>query len=335
MQNVRILPRGCDVNAAPALASEIGKLSAWARIVESRYPVSAPLFVAEKGGEVFGVCMGYFHRSGGPASTLYVPRFATIARDGATEKAVLVAIGDHARMQGLRRSVVAYDKASLGEYFCWKKTTVTLTLVSDSDVMFAALRAKSRNTVRRAAEVFEVLIDQNYLDEFYQAYAARMEGKGLATHPIEFFQSLFAGAADCELMVARRAGVIEAGMIWRQSNQTAHYLFNAATSEGLRNNANHLLMWEAMRHYSARRVEILDLGESSPNGGVYAFKTVQFGGVPMEVRYADILCGAGAERSAAPLPWHFRLATRIGGVLPISLDRRLELAKQGYGRLLW
>lgn len=328
------LPPACEMNGVPTGIYDVDDFLAWSRIYEKQYPVIAPVVIAESGGNTCGACFGYFHRNGGSASTLYVPRFAIRASSPEVEKALLVAIGELARQRGVGRCIATYEQARLDEYFCWTKSTVVLSIIADTDAMFANLRGKSRYTIRRAANTFEVGFGREHLDAFYGVYSARMFEKGLVIRTREFFRDLLDGSGECELVVARRQGSLEAGMVWRRRGSHAYYLFNAATPFGLQYNANHLLMWEMMRHYSSLGVELLDLGESSPNGGVYAFKTVQFGGIPTDVRYADILCRAESQRRGAPLPFHLRVATRIQKGLPDSLVRRLELSRQGYGQLM-
>ncbi len=66
------------------------------------------------------------------------------------------------------------------------------------------------------------------------------------------------------------------------------YQFNGAYSETMPLDINHLLMREAMRYLIGGKIRNLDFSESTPGGGVYAFKTVQFGGIALVVFYYDV-----------------------------------------------
>lgn len=334
-QAIVSLYSGGEIKGTREVVAAIGQFCAWAEVLERHYAVTSPIFVASVGNEIIGGCYGYFHRGGGSAATLFVPRFAIFAADPEVEKALLLALGQHARARGLKRSVVAYKRANLDGYYRWTKTSVELRLTDNEAAMFSSLRGKSRNTIRRASEIFEVSRGNQYLGAFYEVYLARMREKNLASHSREFFYDLLNVEKGFDLIVARRSGVVVAGMIWRRAGRQAHYLFNAATEDGLRYNANHLLMWETMRVYAEQGIETFDLGESLPDGGVYAFKTVQFGGVPFEVCYADILSVSGSQYDVLRPALYLRLVNRFLRILPSRIAPAiLHNYARAYSRLL-
>ena len=124
------------------------------------------------------------------------------------------------------------------------------------------------------------------------------------------------------------------GMIFVLGRDVAAYQYNAAYSDALPLGVNHLVMWEAMRDFIARGIRRVDLGESSPGGGVHEFKTLQFGAEPQPVFYYDVMRQPGAPAPEPPMPLTYKLTNRLVPLLPARLRRPWLLANKRFERLL-
>ena len=293
------------------------------------------LLVRTGDGSVRGVAQGYVvGRKGG--QILYVPRFGILAEDEDTRETLIARLASAALQQGIKRSVVCSAPASNLPCLHWSRTTVTLPVNGTSDEMFAALRGKTRHRVRKAAETVDVAIGRKHLHAFHRIYAGRMLQKGLGYHQLGYFESLFDGFGERMILIAAQVDQnVVAGMVFLVTDSTAFYMYNGANEAGRRANANHLLMWRALGHFADRGIGCVDLGESTPGGGVHTFKTEHFRGTPREVVYCDILCGPDAEPAAvSTMPMGLRLGLRALPWLPDTVRRRIVVRRMAYERLL-
>ena len=293
------------------------------------------LLVRTGNGSMRGVAQGYVvGREGG--QILYVPRFGIVTEDEEARGTLIARLADAALQRGIKRSVVCSAPASTLPCLHWSKTTVTLPVDGTSEDMFAALRRKTRHRVRKAAETADVAIGRKHLSAFHEIYAGRMLQKGLGFHGLGYFESLFDGLGERMILIAARVDQdVVGGMVFLVTASTAFYMYNGANEAGRRANANHLLMWRALSHFADRGIGSVDLGESTPEGGVHTFKTEHFRGTPRDVPYCDILCGPDSKPAAvSTMPMRLRLVLRALPWLPDKMRRRLVVRRMAYERLL-
>ena len=293
------------------------------------------LLVRTDDGGIRGVAQGYVvGREGG--QILYVPRFGIVTEDEEARETLIARLADAALQRGIKRSVVCSAPASTLPCLHWTKTTVTLPVDGTSDEMFAALRSETRRRVRRAAETVDVAIGHQHVGAFHEIYADRMLQKGLGFHELGYFESLFDDLSERMILVAALVDhAVVAGIVFLLTDTTAFYMYNAADELGRRANANHLLIWRALIHFADRGIGCVDLGESTPGGGVYTFKTRHFRGTPRDVPYCDILCGPDAKPAAvSTMPMGLRLVLRALPWLPDKIRRRIVVRRMAYERLL-
>jgi len=297
------------------------------------YPVTPVRLMARReDGTACGVLLAY-HRRGG---VMFSPPGGLVAEgDGARD--LLRAARAHAEKHGLAATALSAGERPLDDsYFRWTKTTVVKPLAATPDALWDGLRKKTRYTIRRAGQLgVEARWGLEYLPEFHAAYSTRMAEKRLPFHPQGFFEGLARHTGRVRLVVAFEGARAVGGMVFLFGRSRALYQFNATYGADLALGANHLMMWEAMKRCAEEGISTLDLGESTPGGGVYHFKTLQFGGEPRDVHYCDVLRAPGAAReSAMPAPFAYRLRARIAPLLPIALRAGVLAANKEFERLI-
>jgi hypothetical protein len=320
--------------APPRVAQAVFASPLWIDVLERNYCVTAPLFMVRDGRQVTGACLAYHHKAGGSCATVFVPHGAIWGTTPESTRCLIDAVTVYGMERGMRRGVVAYANSLVGDWRRWEKTTVILDLKKDVGSMFAALRKKSRYTIRKAADIFEVASGGEYLGSFFEIYSNRMRHKRLNVKSLAFLQDAFDKGTGLELLVALRGGVVEAGMVFCLCDRMGLYLWNGASPAGLADNANHLLMWEAVTRFGASGVAQLDLGESREGGGVYAFKTMQFGGLPASINYCDPFCPAHCDVADVHLPISLRVARHLGLMFSSHFGRSWQEKLNAYGRIL-
>ena len=310
----------------------------WAEILRQCYAVEPVLLAARNGdGRLSGVLFAY-RRTGQGGDTLYSPPFGLVADDDAVIRALLGAASDYAASHGMARTILTSGEQSAETpYHGWTKTTLIKPLPNDETAVLDGLRKKTRYTIRRAAQSgIEIRQGFEHLPGFYAAYEARMAEKCLSIHGFSFFEQMAKLLGDrAVLLVATKDSRVLGGMIFLLSAETAAYQFNATFSDALPLGVNHLLMWEAIRDFIGRGITHLDLGESQPGGGVYEFKTIQFGGEPTDVFYYDVTRRAGEPAApSTPPPLGYRLANRFVPLIPARLRHPFLYQNRRPGRLL-
>jgi hypothetical protein len=290
----------------------------WGEVLRNCYGAEPLRLMAKDANRIRGVLFGY---SPLPNEKLYsVPIVADNPEIG---RALLDAARNIATERGILRSMISSGVVPIDTpYYQWTKTTVGRLLPGSEQEAWKSLRKKTRYTIRQAM-ASNIVVEQNRdrLDEFYAVYVARMSEKNVPFHSRAFLEQMMSTLGDDILfLVALKDKRVLGGMTFIVGRDAAMYQLNAAFSDAMPPGVNYLLMWEAMRALIAHGVHHLDLGESTPGGGVYAFKTVQFGGFARDVFYYDVTREAGAKAidqpyttvphklmhwamRAAPAPW--------------------------------
>ncbi len=309
----------------------------WADVLRACYGAEPVLFAARDGtGRVSGVLFAYV--SGEPDRALYSPPSGLVADDAAGVCSLLDAAHAYTAAHGISRSIVSSGTQPADTpYHGWTKTTLMRALPASESEAWEGLRKKTRYTIRRAAKLgIEIRQGFEFLPGFYAAYESRMAEKCLSLHSLEFFERMGAMLGErCPLFVASTGGRVLGGMIFFLGRNVAAYEYNAAFSDAMALGVNHLLMWEAIRDFIRRGIGHLDLGESSPGGGVHEFKTLQFGGEPRDVYYYDVTRFAGSPPARHPsTPISYKIRNRLIPYLPRQWRRPWLLSRKRFERLL-
>ena len=163
----------------------------WGELLRQAYPVETPLFAVHRDdGSVAGVLLAYHMRRRG--RVLYSPPFGLLVDDEEAGRALLEAARDYCRDRGLARAIITSGLRSITSRFqTWTKTTVLLSLGGSADDLWAGMRGKTRNMIRKAKRSGLTLgRGFAYLDGFYSAYLARLSEKGIDLQPRSYFARL-------------------------------------------------------------------------------------------------------------------------------------------------
>jgi len=170
--------------------------------------------------------------------------------------------------------------------------TVIVDLSSPLNVIFERMKPKTRYNIRLAEKTGVSVSTSNLLELplWYDLYLETCRRHGLGAQSYKHFESIFLvsqngiSSVTPLLLLARREGLVIAGMILILSHSRATYLYGASSWEHRRFMATYALQWEAIRISKEFGCTEYDLFGVSPGPdpahplyGLYRFKT-GFGG---------------------------------------------------------
>jgi hypothetical protein len=262
----------------------------WKYILESTYGViSHQIMAMDNLGNVRGILPFYGVKDSAGRKILFSLKFGLVAD---SETAAMF-------LQEKMRDIMLHDNAAGGRLTSgltqWNldlpsrtMKTVLLHLPESEEKMWASIRGKAKNMVRRAErEGIKVERGHDKLEEFYDVYSDRMLQKRVQIHSFDFFSNIFKWMGNsAELFIARDRQEIVGGMFLVHWNGTGGYIYGGSiVDRGV--SPNQLLLWEMVRYCIQNGVSLLDLGESTEGSGAYNFK-IWFGGVPEDIHYYDL-----------------------------------------------
>jgi hypothetical protein len=293
---------------------------AWGDILTESYGAPLTRLVARHAsGEIAGLLAFYPVRDWRRRLRLYSLRHGFLADDAEAARALSATAVERARSQGALSLIVTSGTAELNlDHRHWARTNVRLPLANSPEAMWPVLRDKVRNMVRKAERAGLTCVrGAAHLPSFYATYAERLGARGVPLHSRRFFEAMLT-RSDTVPSIALRDGRPVGGVIFQYGTATATYFQSSFHSSAGSLGVGQFLMWEAVKDSIARRQSAIDMGESTPEGGVFAFKTM-FGGKPEPVHYYDLLRPRGEERapteSASATP---SLARRVFARLPLA-----------------
>ncbi|GEM_PF-6467316 len=135
------------------------------------------------------------------------------------------------------------------------------------------IEKRTRNSLKQALKEGLVVKKMSLtdLDEFYEVYTQTAERVGSTYKtPKTFFEKLL-NFTEIFFIGAYKDKHIVAASIFMKSNEWAYYWWNASSAEGLKTNANYLILLEAINSFEKQGVKFLDMA-SSNNSGISNFK---------------------------------------------------------------
>jgi len=319
----------------------------WANVLSQAYGVETRFFCARQpNGGIVGILPTYLVGGLGRGIQLFSLRHGLVAESPEVATKLIDAVRVYALTRGASQATITSGTIPM-DLPCrlWMKTTVEFELTSNIEAMWLGLRDKTRNVIRKAErQGLVVKRDASYLDAFYRLYATRMASKGVPLHSWRFFEALAASFRDrFMLYTALQGGEPVAGAIFLRGETVASYFLSAFRPGSGDSGSTNFLMWEAIKDCVAQRITLLDLGESTPGGGVYNFK-IWLGGRPSLVYYYDLLrhmhpettnlvCGdrSGDSDEQAARPW---TVAQMAEWLPNSVAVPLLIFAKQRGRLV-
>jgi hypothetical protein len=319
---------------------------AWGQVLQDVFKVEPIRIIAE--GEDYrirGLLAAYAAKGSGAEPVIYSLDRGFVAETVAAENNLLAALNRILHDLGAAKAFVSTAQrpcTALAEDA--NRQAVVLPLSTNEEENWRALRAKTRNMVRKSQKLgVMVEADLGGLEAFYEIYADRMLGLGVPIYGLSLLRSIIEGfPGKVDLLVARLDGEIIGGLFLIYGRETGAYPFQATKTRQLDTAATQFLIWEAARRCAQRGLSRLDMGKSSPGSSVHKSK-VNFGGVAEDVFHYTIAPTALSDCKALSIsgkaPLLRRVSTRLANEAmqrgPAMIKRPVGLWLKRQGRLLF
>ncbi len=136
-----------------------------------------------------------------------------------------------------------------------------------------------RRAIRKAARSgIEVTVDRTLLvmEEFYDLHCRTRRRHGLPPQPFAFFKAISRNLMDHglgEIVLAKHRGIAVAGAVYLASGRRVIYKFGASDSKYWPLRPNHLVMWNAIQHFTSMGYSEIHFGRTLRNDeGLSRFK---------------------------------------------------------------
>lgn len=199
--------------------------------------------------------------------------------------------------------------------------------------IFRNMASSNQRAIRKAEKegvIIQFSTTMDSLKEFYRLQCLTRKRHGLPSQPYRFFKNLHQQFIESGRGVIVSAltpnGDIASSAIYLEQGKTVHYKYGASDLRYQQARCNNLLMWSAIKHYSEKGYQLLDLGRNSiENSGLRRYKQ-SWGGSESIIHYHrfDLNKNATVEMRDEVFGWYNAIFKRLPN--PI-----LQLA----GRLLY
>lgn len=309
----------------------------WKKIAEDIFGVNVFTLLAKShDGDRSGLAFLYLSRKD---KILYSSRYGFYADDAEIAEALENEIMILAERYGVQKTLLTsgMQEFSLRGNINHKECLYLPLNAKTHDDLWEAIPKKTKNMIRKAEKSdVKVSFDWGNLEKFYDVYADRFLEKSLSIKPLRYFYVLKDQFQDNVVLIsALQGGNLVAGMVFMMSDKMACYAYNASVVSAANNGVNNLLMWEAMKYFHGRGIEMIDLSESKPESPVHQFKTrLSRGIIPKTIYYYE---RAGQKNFSIRLFASQKIAgvlQRLMPLMPPALKRKyLEYLGRG-GRVL-
>lgn len=167
------------------------------------------------------------------------------------------------------------------------KVSMVLPLPESTDELSKRLGSKLRSQIKRAEREAPEIVwgKRELIPEFYQVFSRGMHELGTPVYPRRFFDVVCGAFEDIhEVLVVRRAGVVEAAAIMVRHGQRVEVPWAACTDAGKRASLNMRMYWEMLKRSVESGASEFDFGRSTVDSGTYRFKA-QWGAVPRQLHW--------------------------------------------------
>ncbi len=262
----------------------------WSDIISQSYNITSIMIIAIKEEkQICGIMplykiYDYFNRP-----ILYSLKQSFIYDDQDICNAIIKFVNDYAIKDSIHRLVISpfSQNCKLVGFDIRKTKTVAINIDGSEEIMWAHIRAKTRNMIKKAKKE-NIIIENNKenLEDFYNIYTKRMLEKGVRVHSKIFFQNIsFYLNNNIEIFTAKKNNKIIGTMYLLYSNRVGAYAYGGSElAKGA--SPNQLLLWNIVKYCISKNLNYLDLGESVEGSGVYNFK-IWFGGKPKDIVYNE------------------------------------------------
>ncbi len=193
------------------------------------------------------------------------------------------------------------------------------------EAVFERLASSTRRAIRKA-EKTGVIIEQSdtlaALKGFYRLQCITRKRHGLPPQPFVFFENIleqFINPGRGSIISAYVEGELAASGIYLEQGKIVHYKYGASDPKFQAARCNNSVMWTAMKHFSERGFQAIDLGRNSlENQGLRKYKNTW--GPKEQITYYhryDLKTDSVIKMSDDVYGWH----NKIFANLPIALTR--------------
>lgn len=193
------------------------------------------------------------------------------------------------------------------------------------DAVFSRFASSTRRAIRKS-EKSNVRIEQAYsldaLKGFYRLQCITRKRHGLPPQPFKFFENIleqFVKPGRGSIFTAYVDNEPAASSIYLEQGSTVHYKYGASDPTFQTSRCNNSVMWAAMKHYSERGFNVMDLGRNSlENQGLRKYKNTW--GPSERITYYhryNLKTDTIMKMSDDVYGWH----NKIFANLPLSLTR--------------
>ncbi len=143
--------------------------------------------------------------------------------------------------------------------------TFRVSLAVSEEELLANMKSKTRYNIRIAEKRGVEIIastEKRYRDEFIRLVTGTAERKGIAPHPIPYYETMLETllGADATILVAEKGGEVVAANLLTFFGDTATYLHGGSDDRYRADMAPFLLQWEGLREAKRRGCAWYDFG---------------------------------------------------------------------------
>lgn len=200
-----------------------------------------------------------------------------------------------------------------------------LDIGRDEKVILSGFRESTKRNIKKAQKEdvkVTVSVSSDAVGDFYRLNCMTRKAHGLPPQPFRFFENIHKyvlSSGHGIVVLAEYSGVNVAGGIFFHFGDRAIYKYGASDKRHQHLRANNLVMWEAIKHYSATGCKSFCFGRTEPgNDGLMQFKR-GWGGKERTIKYYkyDSRQGAFIKDTSMTHGFHNEIFSR----LPIPLLR--------------
>ena len=154
-----------------------------------------------------------------------------------------------------------------------------LDITLSEEILFNNFSSNTKRNIKKAIRegvIVEISNSNSALEEFYNMNCITRKKHGLPPQPKKFFNNLFKHVLSQNngfIAIGKYNNVSIAGAVYLHIGYKALYKFGASFMEYQNLRANNLVMWEALKYYSAKGFESFSFGRTEPdNEGLRKFK---------------------------------------------------------------
>ena len=188
---------------------------------------------------------------------------------------------DTVRIEEVAESIIEYGNAAQWKYIEFRggdsafhhsyKSSFylhSLNLAPGADSLYEAIHKTTKRNIRKADKEgvkVEFLQSRDSLKEYYHLHCLTRKRHGLPPQPGYFFKSIFENIIDKNLgfvVLAKVNGKTIAGAIYFHFGEKAIYKYGASDMSHQHLRPNNLVMWEAIKWYSANNYKSFSFGRT-------------------------------------------------------------------------